>query len=125
MKFMLSLLLIAVLSLIATWYLPWWSLAVVAFLVCCFVQQSSGRSFLVAFLAVFLLWLCFGLWKDNGNAHLLATRMAGVFGLPHYSLYLVVAALIGGLAAGFAGWAGSLTRKAFQAPKAYKSPHKP
>lgn len=121
MKFILSLLLIAALSLIATWYLPWWSLAVVAFLVCCFVQQSSGRSFLAAFLAVFLLWLCFGLWKDNGNAHILATRMAGVFGLPHYSLYLVVAAVIGGLVAGFAGWAGRLARRVFQVPDVPKS----
>lgn len=113
MKFILSLVLIALLSLIATWYLPWWSLAVVAFLVCCFLQQSSGRSFLAAFLAIFLLWLGFGLWKDSGNAHVLATRMAAMFGLPHYSLYLLVAALVGGLVAGFGGWTGSLVRKAF------------
>lgn len=113
MKLVSTVILIAALSLIATWYLPWWSLAIIAFVVCCIMQQSPGRSFLAAFLAIFLLWLVYGWWEDNANDHILAGRMAGVFGLPNHTLFLVAAALAGGVVAGIAGWAGGFVRRAW------------
>lgn len=56
MKFFVSLLLTALLSFAACLYLPWWSIALAAFLVAALVPQKPFRSFLAGFAALFLLW---------------------------------------------------------------------
>ena len=55
MKFFVSLLLTALLSFAACLYLPWWSIALAAFLVAALVPQKPFRSFLAGFAALFLL----------------------------------------------------------------------
>ncbi|PZR22375.1 MAG: hypothetical protein DI535_26345 [Citrobacter freundii] len=111
MKFISALLLTALLSFVLGLYLPWWSLAIVAFLVGVLIHQKAGRSFLAGFLALFLLWGFLALWIDIRNTHILSARVSELIGLGNSSMLLIlITAFIGGLVAGFAAMSGSYFR---------------
>ncbi len=110
MRFILSVLAIALLSALAALYLPWWSCAAVCFLVSLFLEQGGGRAFMMGFLGVGLLWLIAAMLHDTANAHILSTRMAALFKLPGYKSFMAVTVLIGGLVGGLASWSGALLR---------------
>ena len=111
MKFILSIILIAILSFAACIYLPWWSIAIVAFVVAALIPQSAGMSFLTGFFALFLLWGGLSFWISSPNQHILAHKVSLII-LKIDSPYLLMltTALIGGLVAGFAAIAGSFLR---------------
>ena len=111
-KFVVSLALIALLSFAACLYLPWWSIAVVAWLVSVFIPQRPAAAFLAGFLSLLIFWSVFAFLISNSNHHLLAGKMSIIvfkadspFGL------IFVSGLIGALVAGFAALTGSYTRK--------------
>ena len=110
MRLFAATLLILLLSFIAGLFLPWWSIAIVAFLVALLIPQSIGKSFLAGFLGVFLLWGILALWIDVKNGSVLSQKMSQLFSLGKAGLLLVlITALIGALVAGFAAMsAGSL-----------------
>jgi hypothetical protein len=112
MKFITSLILIALLSFAACLYFPWWSIAVVAFLVVALIPQSPGKSFLCGFTAIALLWAFLSFWKSSQNEHLLAHKVSQII-LKMDSPYLLIfaTALIGALVAGFAALTASYIRK--------------
>jgi hypothetical protein len=104
MRFTVSTILMALLSFAAGLYLPWWSIALVAFLVAFFIWQKPWLAYLSGFTAGLLLWGLLALWIDMQNDHILSQRMATLFPLGGSSLLLVLvtgllAAIIGGLAA--------------------------
>jgi hypothetical protein len=108
MRTLLAILLTATLAFIAGTYLPWWSIAIVAFLVALLLRQSPGMGFLSGFLGIFLCWGIVALWIDIRNQHILSQRIAGLMKLGDSSvLILLVTALVGGLVGGFAAMAGS------------------
>ena len=112
MKFIISLILTALLSFGACLYLPWWSIAIAAFIVAALIPQKPGKAFLAAFIALFLLWGAFSFWLSNNNEHLLAHKVSMLI-LKMDSPYLLIlaTALIGGLVAGFAALSGAYLRK--------------
>lgn len=112
MRFLLSILLTAVLAFVAGMFLEWWSVAIVAFLVALLLPQGLGRSFLAGFLGIFILWGVLSLWIDIKNDSLLSNKMAGLFGLGTSSglLLVIITALVGALVAGFAALSGSSLR---------------
>ncbi|HEV7333565.1 MAG TPA: hypothetical protein VGN63_21205 [Flavisolibacter sp.] len=111
MRFLLATLLTAAFSFIAGIYLPWWSLAIVAFMVALLIQQKVGWAFLAAFTAIFLLWGGLSLLIHMRNQGVLTKRMAELFPLQGQSFYLILlTALIGALVAGFAAMSGSSLR---------------
>lgn len=112
MKFITSLLLIALLSLAACLYLPWWSIAIVAFVVSALIPQQPGKAFLTGFIALLLLWGSLSLYISSNNNHLLAHKVSIII-LKTDSPYLLIAAtaIIGALVAGFAALSGSYLRK--------------
>lgn len=116
MRTVIAILVIAVLSAIATWFLPWWMIAVVAFLVVAFYKPP--RPFLSGFAGIALLWLVWILFKDISNEHILSTRMAKVFSLPNYALLIILNIFIGGLIGGLAGWSAAKMISGFRKVKA-------
>lgn len=112
MKFIISILLIALLSFVACLYLPWWTIAIAAFVVAIFIPQPPLRSFLTGFAALFLLWGGLAIWIDSRNEHVLSHRIAAVlpFGGSTFVM-LLVTALVGALVAGFASLSASYFRK--------------
>jgi len=111
MKFILSTLLIAALSFLAGLFLPWWSIALIAFAVTLLIPQRLLPGFLSGFLGIFLLWAIIATWIDLKNNSILSTRIAEIFPLGGSSILLiVVTAFIGGLVGGFAAMTGSSLR---------------
>ena len=112
MKFFISLILTALLSFAASLFLPWWSIALAAFLVAALIPQKPGKAFLTGFIALFLLWGGLSFWISNNNDHILAHKVSQLILKMDNPIVLVLAtALIGALVAGFAALAGSYVRK--------------
>ena len=111
MRFLLCTLLITALGFLAGIFLPWWSIAIAAFVVALLIPQSPGRGFLSGFLGIFLLWAVVAAWIDLKNEGLLSSKVAALFKLGESSILLIlITGIIGGLVGGFAAMAGSSLR---------------
>ena len=112
MKFFISLILTILLSFAACLFLPWWSIAIAAFLVAALIPQKPFKSFITAFIALFLLWGGLSFWMSNNNEHILAHKVSQlILKMDNPYLLVLTTALIGALVAGFAALAGSYLRK--------------
>lgn len=111
MKFIISIIITALLSFAACLYFPWWSIAIVAFIVAVLIPQKSGISFLAGFIALFLLWFGLSFWMSNNNHHILAHKVSLII-LKIDSPYLLMlaTAFIGAVVAGLAAMSGSFLR---------------
>jgi hypothetical protein len=108
MRFIITVILIVLLSATAEYFFPWWTIAVVCFLVSVFVRQKPGKAFWMGFLGIAVFWLGAAMLHDISNAHILSRRMAALFHLPHYTLFVAVTVLIGGLVGGLSALVGAL-----------------
>lgn len=111
MRFWIHVLLIAILSSIAEWVWAWWMISLVSFLIIGFTRTRPAKSFLAGFTGVALSWLVWVLWQDIANEHILSGRMAKLFGLPNYPLFIVVTIVLGGLIGGLSGLTASYVRR--------------
>ncbi|MBS1616140.1 MAG: hypothetical protein JST06_08505 [Bacteroidetes bacterium] len=112
MRFLFTILLIAIVAGIAECFGPWWVAALVAGLSCYFARMHSGKAFLAGFFGIALLWLIVALWRDIPNGHLLSQKMAMLlFKQPTPALFLMVTVLLGGIVGGLSAWAGAQLRK--------------
>lgn len=112
MKFIISLVLTALLSFAACLYLPWWSIAIAAFIVAALIPQKPFKAFIAAFLALLLLWGGLSFWISNNNDHILAHKVSLlILKMDNPYLLILATALIGALVAGFAALSGSYLRK--------------
>ncbi len=112
MRSLLVLILTMVLSFVAGLFFPWWSLAVVAFVVALVIKQRPLISFFTSFLAIFLLWFGYSYFIDLGNDHILGNRMSLLFlGKEASILMCVISGGIGGIVAGFAALTAAFLRK--------------
>lgn len=114
MKFIVAVLLTALLSFIAGIYIEWWwFFAIVSFIVALLVHQKAGKAFFSGFLALFLLWGGLAYWIDIKNESILSAKISALLPLGGSSLLLIViTAIVGGLVAGFAAMSGSFLRSA-------------
>ncbi|MFY0255826.1 hypothetical protein ACDQ55_17935 [Chitinophaga sp. 30R24] len=114
MKSFAHFLLILIVAYVVGMVMPWWSVAVVAFLVTLLLPLAPGKSFFSGFIGVFVLWLILAFYMDVRNDHLLANRMSQmILQIKSAPLIGVVSAFLGGLVAGFA----ALTAAYIRAPK--------
>ena len=112
MKFFILLILTILLSFAGCLFLPWWSIAIAAFLVAALIPQKPFKSFITAFIALFLLWGGLSFWMSNNNEHILAHKVSQlILKMDNPYLLVLTTALIGALVAGFAALAGSYLRK--------------
>ena len=111
MKFLVAIVLTALLAFISGLFLPWWGIAITSLLVAVLVHQKAGKAFLAGFLGVFILWAGLAWWIDMNNNGVLSKKIASVLPLGGSSLVLIlVTGLIGGLVAGMAAMSGSFLR---------------
>lgn len=118
MKFAACTILIALLAALATYYMPWWMIAVVAFVVSFIFQFSSGKAFLSGLSGIALFWLVAILMLDIPNEHILSTRMGALFSMPNYGLFILVNVLVGGLVGGLSAWSAAALRNTFMNTRA-------
>ncbi len=114
MKFLISVLLTALLSFAACLFLPWWVIAVTGFMVAFAIPQKAGIAFLTGFIALFFLWAGLSFWISAANNHLLAHKISLLFIKADNPILLIaITGLIGGLVGGFGGLTGRLSRRLF------------
>lgn len=111
MKFLVAIILTALLAFISGLFLPWWGITVTSLLVAVIIHQKAGKAFLAGLLGVFLLWAGLAWWIDMKNNGVLSKKIALVLPLGGNGLLLIlVTGFIGGLVAGFAAMSGSYLR---------------
>lgn len=111
MKFIVSLVLIALLSFAVSLYLPWWSIAIVSFIVPLVIWQKAYISFVAGFIALLILWGGLAWYISSSNNNILAQKIAVLVAKKNDPFTLIaITALIGALVAGFAALTGSLLR---------------
>ena len=112
MKFIAAIILTALLSYAACLFLPWWSIAVAAFMVAVLIHQKPVRSFMAGFAALFLLWAVLSYVIGMNNGHVLANKVSLLILKSQSPVMLViVTALIGALVGGLAALSGAYLRK--------------
>jgi hypothetical protein len=112
MKFIVSILLIAILSFAMCLYLPWWVIALVGFLVAFLIPQKTGLAFLSGFVALFLLWSLLSFYISNANDNILAHKISILFiKMDNPFVLILFTGVIGGLVGGFGSLSGRLFKK--------------
>ncbi len=112
MKFIISILLTALLAFAFGLYLPWWTIALSAFIVALLILQSPGTSFLSGFLGIFFLWALLSWLLNSSNNGILSAKMAVILPLGGSAFMLIfVTAIVGALVGGLGALTGSLLRK--------------
>jgi hypothetical protein len=111
MKFIISVILIMMLSFASCLYFPWWTIAIATFLVAAIVPLRALVAFIAGFIALFLLWGWLAWWISDSNEHILAHRVSLLILKKDNPMLLIFAtALVGALVGGFAAMTGSLFR---------------
>ena len=113
---MIQILLIAVISLLAQLVLPWWSVALVAFVICFWqapASRRSNRAFWHGFTGVALVWLVYALLIHIRTDGIFTGRMSQLLLKTNASAVLILlTAVLSGLVGGLAGLSGHAMRQA-------------
>ena len=111
MKFFISILLIALLSFAASLFMPWWIIAVAAFIIAFAIPQKPRLAFVSGFMALFILWIGVSLYISSANDDLLVHKMSMLFiKTDNPILLFLLTGFIGGLVAGFGSLSGRFLR---------------
>ncbi|MBX2940540.1 MAG: hypothetical protein KF880_10760 [Ferruginibacter sp.] len=111
MKWIITVLLTALLSFALCLFLPWWSIAIAAFAVSLCIPMKPWKSFLSGFLALLILWGGLSAWISGENNHLLAGKISVlILNDNNPFLLILMTACIGAVVGGFAALSGSLLR---------------
>lgn len=112
MKFISAVIVTAVLAYLLGIWLPWWAIAIAAFITAIAVKQSAGRAFFCGFAGIFLAWGILAWAANSANGGVLAARVATILPLRGSAFMLIfVTALVGALVGGMSAMTGSLLGK--------------
>ncbi len=113
MKFLIALLLTALLSFVGGLWLPWWEIAGASFIVSVIIPQNSRKCFFAGFVGIFLEWGILSWWIDFKNNSILSQKIAQILPLGGSSYLLIfTTAIIGGIVGGLSALAASYLRPA-------------
>ena len=111
MKLLYTFLIIVILTIIAQMYLPWYVVVLIAAIVAYISKVGPGKSFLVGFLAIALVWGLYACILSAANDGILAGKIGQLFGGLSASLLILITAGVGGLVGGMGALTGSLARR--------------
>ncbi|TAE38273.1 MAG: hypothetical protein EAZ70_11965 [Runella slithyformis] len=107
--------LILVISGIAQFFGPWWSLPIVCFALCFWRSDSAKTAWVVSALAAATLWLGYAIFLHYVTQGVMTTKITQLFlqKLPYDAALIIVTGVLAGIVAGFAGLSGFYCRQAF------------
>lgn len=108
MKFFSHILVVLLLSLALQAFLPWWTMAIGAFLTGLFFRQSGVLSFFAGLFGVGLLWFGVAFYIDASTDSILTTRVAGLLPTKTVGLMMLLTSFVGGLVGGLASMTGGI-----------------
>ncbi|MGB5430549.1 hypothetical protein [Eudoraea sp.] len=92
-----------VLAVVFSFFLPWWSAMLAAFITAVVFSLKGAAVFFTPFLAVFVFWAGYSFLLANGNNFILAKKIAVLLPLGGSPFLLIlVTGIVGALAAGVA-----------------------
>ena len=95
---------------ILQYFLPWWTLALGAFVGGYVFDKNGWVAFAGGFVAVGLLWFSTAFFIDMQTQSILTEKVARIFPTKTTSLLLLLTAIVGGLPGGFAALTGALMK---------------
>lgn len=109
----IKILTIAVLSFLLTLFLPWYGVAIAAFITGLALSNKPGNNFLSGFAGVGIFWFLYALILDIRNDHILSARIALLFSENLKTdisgmLLLLVTTLLGALIGGLSCMCGAM-----------------
>ncbi len=113
MKFLVKCILIGILTYVFEQFLPWWSLAIAAFLGGMIINTRGLNAFLAGALGVGLVWLWIAWRIDYQTDSILTIKIARILQLENKNLLLAITVLLGSLVGAFAAWTGHNFRSLF------------
>jgi len=105
-RFIVQIIITAIVCFMFQKLFPWWTMAIGAFLVGFVFSNTGFKSFLSGFISIGLLWLGLALYVDNATQSILTEKISQLFPLNLF----VLTSLIGGLVGGFASMTGALLK---------------
>ena len=103
---------IIVIGFAAQTFFPWWSIAIVAFLVGIYFANSWGLSFVYGLVGVTILWCAYAGFLDSANGGAMSSSISGLFGgVVKGTQLMYVTCVLGGLVGGFAAATGTSLRQ--------------
>lgn len=111
MKITVQFIITILLCVLLQWYFPWYVAAIAGFIGGLSSNVSRWLSFLIGFVAVFIVWGAYALIIDVQNASVLSTKIAVLFKLNNVTLLLLATSIIGGITGGLGAWLGSEVKK--------------
>ncbi len=109
MQHFLKFLLILILAWLSSLIVPFWGVAVAGFVASLIVRSSYLSSFLIGFIAIFILWGSMAFYIDTETSSILTDRVGAILTVDPPILILITA-LLGGLTGGLGSLSGSLVR---------------
>src|ERR1051326_1585026 len=112
MKFIVAIILTALLAFAGALFFPWWIIAITSFVVGLLIHQRALKAFLAGFLGLFLLWGLQAFYIDSKNNHLLSHKVSQILNLggsPY--VLIIVTAFVGAFVGAFAALTGSFLRR--------------
>src|SRR3954468_5538176 len=111
--FTVKVLIIAISSFILTLFLPWYTVAIVAFFTGIFLSNKPGNNFLAGFFGVGLFWLAYTLFLDLMNDQILSSKIALLFSKGLGStitspILIIITTFLGAIIGGLSSFAGAL-----------------
>ena len=113
MKFFVSIIVTGLLAFACGLYLPWWSVAVAAFVVSSLIYQPPLRAFFTGFCAILLLWFGLVLKISAANENILAEKISLIMGMGGSYMLVILSCAIGAIAGGLGALSGTFFRKIF------------
>ncbi len=106
MKFLIQTLATLIGCCIVQYFLPWWTLALVAFAVGYYFNTTGIVSFAAGFIGVGILWLAMAYYIDSSTQSVITSKVSRLFPVNIF-MFMV---LVGGLVGGFASLSGTLVK---------------
>lgn len=107
----MNFIIIFIVTALLQFFTPWWTVALIPFIIAAWRPTTSFQSFFTGFLAIALLWFLYGLYLHINSQGAMSNKIAEIFSLPNGILLLIVTTILGGLVGGLAGLSGYFVRK--------------
>lgn len=114
MKFLAKFIIIGILTYLFEQFLPWWSIALAAFMGGMIFKSRGLNAFLAGALGVGLVWLGVAWLIDYQTDSILTSKIAGILKLENKNLIIAITVLLGSLIGGFSAWTGYNFRSLFE-----------
>lgn len=113
----ITILIVLIGHLLASQFMPWWNVAIVALITSFFFQKSALKAFWICFVTILFLWFGYILFLDIANESILSNQLKRMFALNSKWLVFIVSSFWGAVIAGFGGAIGTQLRNLFSKNK--------